>query len=407
MADLSASHHSETDASNTSSPPDGMPEGQAPSTVNDWARAFIGAVKRFWNRINPVLTTGGGTTAYTLTRAVTSTTIVTGERLSFKINATNTGASTLAVDGGTAKNIYKPTTAGPAALVAGDLVAGNFAEVAYDGTQYLLMGVTPTATGVTSVATAGIATGGPITSTGTVTVSVTAQTAETAPATGDEALIYDVSAAAHRKMVLSDLLKVINGLTEDTTPDAAADFVLTYDTSASAVKKAKPQNLGGAGTVTTIASGSLPAAATLSLTSIPATYSSLHLKIVGASSNTATRHPRIQVSTNNGVSYDTTAGNYQVIRFNSTGTLDDPAEASLAAPPDGAAADTVDIDVTIWGYQGGPRVNFAWRVTTSTGTKYLGQGVYTGSTSVINALQVLWSGTGNFDAGTYALYGIT
>lgn len=62
--------------------------------------------------------------------------------------------------------------------------------------------------GVTSVATAGLAAGGPITATGTVTVSITAQTGETAPAVGDELAVYDISAAAHRKMTLENALKV-------------------------------------------------------------------------------------------------------------------------------------------------------------------------------------------------------
>lgn len=39
---------------------------------------------------------------------------------------------------------------------------------------------------------------------------------------------------------LANLLKIINGLTEDTSPDNAADFILTYDNSASAPKKVKP-----------------------------------------------------------------------------------------------------------------------------------------------------------------------
>jgi hypothetical protein len=39
----------------------------------------------------------------------------------------------------------------------------------------------------------------------------------------------------------------INALTEDTTPDTAADFVLTYDTSASVHKKVKPSNLSAGG----------------------------------------------------------------------------------------------------------------------------------------------------------------
>lgn len=39
------------------------------------------------------------------------------------------------------------------------------------------------------------------------------------------------------------LSAVVTGLTEDTTPDNANDFVMTYDTSASALKKVKPSNV--------------------------------------------------------------------------------------------------------------------------------------------------------------------
>lgn len=42
---------------------------------------------------------------------------------------------------------------------------------------------------------------------------------------------------------LANLLKIINGLTEDTSPDNAADFILTYDNSASSPKKVKPSTL--------------------------------------------------------------------------------------------------------------------------------------------------------------------
>lgn len=72
---------------------------------------------------------------------------------------------------------------------------------------------------------------------------ITDLTAETAPAVGDLVPISDVSAVSGRKITLQNLLKVINSLTEDTAPDKSADFVLTYDTSASAVKKAKPINV--------------------------------------------------------------------------------------------------------------------------------------------------------------------
>lgn len=44
---------------------------------------------------------------------------------------------------------------------------------------------------------------------------------------------------------MSTLTAVVNALAEDTTPDVAGDFVMSYDVSASALKKVKLQKLGG------------------------------------------------------------------------------------------------------------------------------------------------------------------
>lgn len=72
---------------------------------------------------------------------------------------------------------------------------------------------------------------------------ITAATALTSIAIDDEIFIYDLSATITKKITPVELLKVINALTEDTTPDKAADYVLTYDASAGTVKKVKPNNL--------------------------------------------------------------------------------------------------------------------------------------------------------------------
>lgn len=72
---------------------------------------------------------------------------------------------------------------------------------------------------------------------------ITALTGLTTIAIDDEIHIYDLSATIAKKITPVELLKVLNLLTEDTTPDTAADFVLTYDASAGTVKKAKPDNL--------------------------------------------------------------------------------------------------------------------------------------------------------------------
>ena len=105
MADIGASNWSETDASNTDAAPDGAPEGMAPSGVNNVLRAHQGATKRFWNHINPVKTTGGTTSAYTLTYDVAPAAYYDGEIFSFVVNAANAASATLNVNALGAKSI--------------------------------------------------------------------------------------------------------------------------------------------------------------------------------------------------------------------------------------------------------------------------------------------------------------
>lgn len=67
----------------------------------------------------------------------------------------------------------------------------------------------------------------------TIAVDITGATALTAPATGDELLIYDLSATEIRKITLGNF---ITGHTAETAP-VGADEVLIYDVSATAVRK--------------------------------------------------------------------------------------------------------------------------------------------------------------------------
>lgn len=68
---------------------------------------------------------------------------------------------------------------------------------------------------------------------------ITALTANTTPAVTDIIPIVDDPGGTPvtQKITLDNLLKVINGLTADASPDTAADYVVTYDTSASSAKK--------------------------------------------------------------------------------------------------------------------------------------------------------------------------
>jgi hypothetical protein len=97
MADISQSNWTEADASNSTAAPDGMPEGMAPSGVNDWGRAAAGAIKRWYNQTIP-LVTGGTSTAYTLSYSVAPTALADGMTHLVQFNATNGAAPTLNVN---------------------------------------------------------------------------------------------------------------------------------------------------------------------------------------------------------------------------------------------------------------------------------------------------------------------
>lgn len=101
-------------------------------------------------------------------------------------------------------------------------------------------------TGITQISGAGLVTvtnpNGPTT---TITVSIAAQTADASPALSDPMVFYKTASTAYRKITFQQVFDLLNTLTEDTTPDTANDFVLSYDASASAAKKAKMANIVG------------------------------------------------------------------------------------------------------------------------------------------------------------------
>jgi hypothetical protein len=135
MSDIETSNWSETAASNNAAPPNGMPEGMAPSGVNDSGREIMAAIKRDWNRRNPTQTSGGSANAQTLAYTSAPAAYVQGQCFGFIAGLTNTGAATLNVSGLGAKNVYMDG----AALTGGEIQAGSVVEVIYDGTQFQIM----------------------------------------------------------------------------------------------------------------------------------------------------------------------------------------------------------------------------------------------------------------------------
>lgn len=138
MSDVGSSNFSETAASNNAAAPNGWPEGMAPSGVNDAARETHAALKRWWNRINGVKTTGGSANAQTCTYDVAEAAYYSGAIHTVIIGSglTNTGAAAINISGLGAVTVL---TSGGSALIGGELRAGYPAALLYNGTNHLLM----------------------------------------------------------------------------------------------------------------------------------------------------------------------------------------------------------------------------------------------------------------------------
>lgn len=125
---------STTAASNNSAAPNGFPEGMPPSGVNDAAREVMAAVARYREDTDGV-NTSSGTDTITLASSRTMTAYAQGDMYTFKAGGTNTGATTLNVDGLGAKDVQF----NGAACAGGEIITDLMYTVVYDGTQFQLM----------------------------------------------------------------------------------------------------------------------------------------------------------------------------------------------------------------------------------------------------------------------------
>ena len=118
---------SETDASNDSAPPGGWPPGMAPNNVEPSARANMGAVKRFWDRINPANSTTGSAGAYVLTLANTAYPVQynQGEVYCAKANFASVGSDTLQINSLSALGLYVQGASGATAITANYIKSGQ------------------------------------------------------------------------------------------------------------------------------------------------------------------------------------------------------------------------------------------------------------------------------------------
>src|SRR6186997_2304767 len=138
--DIYANNWNEDDNANTTTAPDGAPEGMAPSGVNNVLRAHQGAMKRFAVWSIPK-TTGGSGTGYTLSYTVAPGALVDGMTHLVQFHVANGAAATLNVNGLGAIPIYYHAAGAWRAAPTGLIDVDEIWRVAYhtsSGTYRLL-----------------------------------------------------------------------------------------------------------------------------------------------------------------------------------------------------------------------------------------------------------------------------
>lgn len=126
-------------------------EGQAPSTVNDSARALMAAMAKYRDDMSGKLATAGTSTAITITTNQVYTSLTDGISVVARITTTNGAAPTLAVDGLTARAIQRVSGT---AIGTGELLAGSIHRFTYrlSTTSWIVSGLTATVPAAASAA---------------------------------------------------------------------------------------------------------------------------------------------------------------------------------------------------------------------------------------------------------------
>lgn len=170
--------------------------------------------------------TGGTTTAFTATLSPAITAYANKQLFRVKFNAAFGANPTINFNSVGAKKMYYMAGSTVTQLTTSNVPSGYHALLRYDSSLDTAAGAFMLLNPPAELAAS------------TLTAQIGALSAETTIATDDLVVITDTSESdAANKMTVANFLKVINALTEDTNPDESADFLMSWDNSASAVKK--------------------------------------------------------------------------------------------------------------------------------------------------------------------------
>ncbi len=232
--------------------------------------------------------------------------------------------------------------------------------------------------------------------------------AATITRSGNHALTFTTSNTTNVTLPTTGTLSTIAG-SEALTGKTINGNTITSGTGTLTLGAGKTLTVSESATIkvsqggTVIDSGSLPAAATKSVT-IPAGYSYIVIQTTGWSQATNTARIRVRLGT--GGTPDSTAGNYvgNVITGTTVTNFTTNALASTTDCATQTTAQTGSATVTVNGIGASSHKTFQARVVAAT-TECLSMGAFIGTTNAIDVVEFSTSAAGNFDAGTYAVIG--
>jgi hypothetical protein len=243
-------------------------------------------------------------------------------------------------------------------------------------------------------------------------------------ASGDKIAILDASDSSAAKYITSIPAALVgadfvSGQTEETSVDSAADFMLLHDTSAGALRKVKPENIGaGGGAWTVISSTDITGTtASVEFTGLDSTYESYAVVFTGVEVDTDAVY--LYAVVYSGGSYQTSNYTYTAQTYAAGAGASSNGATGLSQWQHGEASAN-----TYLGTGAGESLNATLilydpaNTSAYTGWTFVGSYQSSNSTSVSTFGGGSWQGTGavtqikfypssgNFDGGRITLYGI-
>ena len=123
---------------NNDAPPDGFPEGMAPSAVNNAAREVMAVMARAYQAFGSFPQVNGSENALNLTLQQNITALSQGQAFGFRASLNNSGAATLNVDASGAMDLNNVRNE---PLGQDQITSGSPYIAVYDGTNFRLINI--------------------------------------------------------------------------------------------------------------------------------------------------------------------------------------------------------------------------------------------------------------------------